>query len=333
VAQGRPPRLVLLHGSDFLLVDEVVERLAPPLDGAEGLGREVLYADTVTPEALVAAGNSPGLFADRRLVLVRGVGEASARVADRLRAAVETARSRPSGWPTEGTTVVFVAVTTDRRAPGLRLVPDPDRVEIRAPVGRAVPTWVRERAKAQGVECTAAAAQALVELIGEDLARLAAEVEKAALYLDSEPGGRRRLTEEVVRDLAGETRVRQYWELTQALEEGNRPRALHVLERLLAAGEPPPVVLVWVVGYVRSLGRALSAMADGADVRGVGAALRGGPRRPDFAVERLMARATTAGVAGVATAVARCYETERRLKSSAGSPRALLTVLVADLAG
>jgi hypothetical protein len=90
-------------------------------------------------------------------------------------------------------------------------------------------------------------------------------------------------------------------------------------------------VLAWLTGYAHSLWRVLSAMADGGDVRGVAAALRG-PRRPDFAIERLMARATTAGAAGVAAAATGCYETERRLKSSMGSPRALLTVLVADLA-
>ena len=42
--------------------------------------------------------------------------------------------------------------------------------------------WVRERARAAGVDLAPDAAQALVDLVGEDLSRLAAEVEKASLY-------------------------------------------------------------------------------------------------------------------------------------------------------
>jgi len=108
---------------------------------------------------------------------------------------------------------ILIAAGSDRRTAGLRILSETDQVEIRPPAGRQVVGWVRERARAAGLDLAPDAAQALVDLVGEDLSRLAAEVEKASLYAGSD----RRVSQEVVRALAGETRSRQYWELTQAL--------------------------------------------------------------------------------------------------------------------
>ena len=232
----------------------------------------------------MAAGASLSLFAGRRLVLVRGVGDLGAKVADRLREALAEARRDPGGWPAEGTT----------RAAGVDLAPD--------------------------------AAQALVDLVGEDLSRLAAEVEKASLYA----AGDRRVSQEVVRALAGETRTRQYWELTQALEEARRTDAIRVASQLLASGDEPLILLAWITGYLRDLWRVLPGAVAG-DLREAARSLQ--RRRPDFAVERLTARARAVGIRGLSRAVRQCFEVDQALKTGGGNPRALLTCLVAELAG
>jgi DNA polymerase-3 subunit delta len=287
----------------------------------------VLHADTAPPEAVVAAGAGAPLFAGPRLVVVRGLAAAPARVVDRLAAAIDAARARPEGWPGAGSTVVLEAGGVDRRAPALRLLPDADRVEVRAPAGRAVAGWLQERARGAGHELAPAAAQLLVDLVGEDLSRLASELDKVILHAAEERG----ISDQLVRSLAGETRVRQLWELTQALEEARRAEALRVLEGLLTAGEEPLTILAWVSGYVRTLWRVAGGQADAGGVRQIAGLLR--PRRPDFVVERLMARAAALGRAGITAAGRRCFEVERAIKTGAGSPRPLLTALVADLAG
>jgi DNA polymerase-3 subunit delta len=318
-----------VHGPEPLLVEELAARVAARLlDGAEAAAwnREVLHADTVTPDAVVAAGLALPLFGQRTLVLVRGLGGLAAKAVDRLRAAIDAARAAPGGWPADATTVVLLAPGVDRRSPALRLLPDELQVDVRAPVGRAVPGWLRARARALGLELAPAAAEALVALVGEDLSRLAAELEKAAVFT----GDDRRITEEVVRGLAGESRVRQYWELSQALEDGDRVKALGVLDRLLAAGEEPTVLLGQLVGYLREVWRVKAGLAARQDARQVGRLLA--RRRPDWAVERLMTRAAGMPGEAVVAGLERCFETELRLKSSGGEPRALLTALVSDLA-
>ena len=272
----------------------------------------------------MGAGASLSLFGGRRLVLVRGVGDLPAKTADRLRDALAEARRATGGWPAEGTTVLLVAAGTDRRAPALRILPEADQVEVRPPAGRAVVGWLRERARGRaGSTSSPRPAQTLVDLVGEDLGRLAAEIEKAALYASDD----RRVSEEVVRALAGETRTRQYWELTQALEEARRKR--RAADRVTA-----PRVRGRAVDPARLAGRVSPgplARAPGRRKRARGG--EGAPRRrPDFAVERLAARARAVGIDGLSRGAERCFEVEQALKTGTGSPRAHLTCLVADLA-
>jgi DNA polymerase-3 subunit delta len=308
------------------VLDRLTRAILPDEQSA-GWNRELFHADQVTPDALIAAGATLSLFAGRRLVLVRGVTDLAAKSADRLRDAVAEARRAPAGWPADGTTVLLVAAGADRRTAGLRVLPEVDHAEVRAPAGRAVAGWLRERARAGGLDLAPDAAQALVDLVGEDLSRLAMELEKAALYT----AGDRKVSEEVVRALAGETRSRQYWELTQALEEGHQANALRLASQLQASGDEPLIMLAWLVGYVRDLWRVLPAALAGADAREAARALP--RRRPDWAVERLVARARAVGTRGLSRAAFRCFEVEQGIKTGARHPRALLICLVADLAG
>ena len=145
-----------------------------PDDQAAGWNREVFHADQLTPEALVAVGARCRSSPARRLVLVRGVGDLGAKVADRAAGRRGGSPTGSVGWPAEGTTVLLVAGGRRPQGPGAPVLPESDQVEIRAPAGRAVVGWVRERARAAGLDLAPDAAQALVDLVGEDLARLAA---------------------------------------------------------------------------------------------------------------------------------------------------------------
>ncbi len=297
--------------------------LADPADAAN---REVLHADALTAEALLGAGVALPLFGERRLVLVRGLAGAPARAVDRLRAALEAARERPGGWPGAGITVLLLAGGVDRRSPVLRLVPPAEQVELRPPTGRAVTGWLQARARAAGLALAPAAADALVALVGEDLGRLAGELEKAALLA----GPDARIDETVVRALVGESRVRRHWELTQALEEGNAAAAVRVLEELTEAGEEPTVILGLVLGHVRDLWRAKAAAAAGTPARELAPLFR---NRPAFAIERLLARARATSGTRLEEAVRACFDVECRLKSGGGEPRALLAALVLERVG
>jgi DNA polymerase-3 subunit delta len=221
------------------------------------------------------------------------------------------------------TVLLLAPGVSDRRSPVLRLAPEGQHVEVRPPTGRAVGPWLHGRARAAGLQLTPGAGEALLTLVGEDLSRLASELDKAAVFAG--PDGR--IDDEVVRALVGESRVRRYWELTQAFEEGNGARALGVLQQLLEAGEEPTALLGLVTGHFRDLGKAQAGLAEGKDARAMAPDFR---PRPPFVVERVVARAKKVTARSVEDGLRACFDVELRLKSSGGDAAALLTGLVLE---
>lgn len=325
--RGQVPTLLLLHGPEPFLIDEALDRLAAacfPDPAQAALNREVFSGDTATADAVLTAAAVFPFLADRRLVIVRGAEALAARECERL--AVEVGRLRAAGgtWPPPTTTVVFAARALEGRAPLRKVVPVEAQVEVRPPTGRALLGWLRERGKGLGIELTVEAAELLVDLVGEEPARLVGELEKAFLFAGP---GARRIGAAEVRAVVGETRVRRFFELTRALEGRDFETALRLLDVLLAGGEEPLGLLAQVTRHVRELWQAKGWGEEGRPVPELARQLR----RPPAAVEALLARAEAISAPGLGQALVHCWEVERRLKSGRENPAALLTVLVAGL--
>jgi DNA polymerase-3 subunit delta len=96
--------------------------------------------------------------------------------------------------------------------------------------------WARQRYQ---IQLTAAAADALVELIGPELGLLDQEIAKLAVTL----GQQKRITPELVNRYVGGWRVKTAWEMIEAALEGKLREALRQLDRLLSSGEQPVGIL------------------------------------------------------------------------------------------
>src|SRR5262249_57036475 len=90
-------------------------------------------------------------------------------------------------------------------------------VSVSAPAGRQLVAWLCARARAEGFELAEDAAELMIDLSGNDLARLRGEVEKAALA-----GGRdnKKIGVAEVRLVVGENRLRHIFDLTRAVSAG-----------------------------------------------------------------------------------------------------------------
>jgi len=323
--RGEVPTLLLLHGRESLLIDELLDRLTRacfPDPAQAALDRESLVGEATTADAILGAAASLPFLAARRLVIVREAGALPAREAERFLAEMERLRGAAGAWPPPSAAVVFAAQALDARAPLRKAVPPEAQVEVRAPTGRALVGWLQARARGLGVELTDEAAELLIDLVGEEPGRLAGELEKAWLY-----AGERRIDVAEVRTVVGETRVRRLFELTRALEGGEAGAALRTLDALLTGGEEPLGLLAQVTRHVRELWQAKGWAEQGRAVPELARQLR----RPPKAVEALLARAGAIPEARLGRALAECWEVERRLKSSRDDPAGLLAVLVAGL--
>jgi DNA polymerase-3 subunit delta len=324
IERGAPPPLALLHGADPLLLDDALALATRALfRGPEetALGREVFDGAESTVEAIVRSAQTLPLMTGRRLVAVRRCQGLPAKGGEALAAY--------AGDPNEATCLLLLAdeplgAGRARRQDHwlLGAIPPALTVRLTPALGRALEAWLRQRAAAEGLGVSEEAARLLVEWVGEEGASLLGEVRKAALA-----GGpdNTRVGVAEVEAIVGQHRVSDVFELTRAVERRDAGQALRLLDRLLATEEPVRL-LALLVGDARTAWGVAELSARGQSVDAIARALRRPPR-----VIEAIARATAGAPQPVlARRLARCWQAERRLKSS-GEPRAELAALVADL--
>ena len=109
--------------------------------------------------------------------------------------------------------------------------------------------WLNQEAKGLGKTLALAAAQRLVEIVGDNLAELSQELEKLALYA----GGEKTLTPNLVNQLATHSRSFNIFALVDALGEPGPHKRLTALGHLLDLGEKEPKILVMLARQLRLL--------------------------------------------------------------------------------
>jgi len=321
---GRPPVLALIHGGDGQLLDDALAAATRGLfpDATEvALGREVLEAAEVSGEAVVRAASTLPFMTAMRLVAVRRAQALPTRAADAL-----AAYGRD---PNPSTALLLLAdeplgASRDRRTDHWLLQAIPAAAIVTLPMreGRSLETWLRERAAAEGLTVGEDAARLLVQWVGDDSAALLGEARKAALA-----GGARNTTIGVkeVTAVVGEHRLSGVFDLTRAVQRREVGAALRTLDRLLA-GEEPIRLLALLVADVRATLTIADLAARGQATDQIARAVR----KPPQVVDAIARGPGSAPRATLTRRLARCWETERRLKSSADG-RAELAALVVDL--
>ena len=323
VERGEPPPIVLLHGGDGQLLDDAlaaVTRALFPDRALAAWGREVFDGHERGVDDIVRSAMTLPLGASRRLVAVRRAQALAAKGADAL---VAYAAS-----PNPATCLLLLAdeplrASRERRTDHWLLggVPAGAIVELPSRGPREVAGWLRQRAALDGLTVTDEAARLLVELAGEDTATLLGEARKAALA-----GGpdNRSVGVKDVGAIVGEHRLDAIFDLTRAVERRDVAGALRTLDRLLAT-EDALLLLAVLVRDVRTAWTAVAWRRRGRSVEEIARMLR----RPPAVIETLTG-STSRSEAHFAAQLRRCWDAERRLKSS-GEPRAEMAALVAEL--
>ena len=151
--------------------------------------------------------------------------------------------------PTPGTVLVFEAIRYDFEGDDKRKLERvskfyagiPDAVELRRMASHEARREGEALAAQAGVHMDADALDLLVEALGADLARIAVEIEKLALYAGGRPLG--------VDDIAAlvpDARATNIFALVNALGRRDRGRALEILDTLTREGEYLPLALAFL---------------------------------------------------------------------------------------
>jgi DNA polymerase III subunit delta len=102
-------------------------------------------------------------------------------------------------------------------------------------------------ARRAGVRMDSETLDLLVEALGADIARIAVEIEKLALY-----AGSRAVTTDDIATLAPEARATTIFALVNALGRRDRTRSLEILDTLTREGEYLPLALAFLAGQFRT---------------------------------------------------------------------------------
>jgi len=321
--RGQPPPIALLHGPDPQLLDDALAAATRGLfrDPAEAaLGREVFEGAEAAVDDVVRSASTLPFMTTMRLVVVRRCQALPAKGADTLAAYARD--------PNPSSCLLLLAeeslaASRERRDHWLlTAVPAAAVVSLAMREGRSAEAWLRQRAGAEGLTVSEEAARLLVQWVGDDGASLLGEARKAALAGGSDNAA---VGVKEVTAVVGEHRLSGVFDLTRAVQRREVGVALRTLDRLLATEEP-----MRLLALLTADARATMTVAD-LTARGQGAEQIARVVRKPAPVVDAIARGPGAAPAPVlARRLERCWEAERRLKSS-GDAHAELTALVLDL--
>ena len=291
--------MYLLSGGDRPKVRLALSRLKARF-GSEAT--QTLSAEAAGGDEVVSELNSLGLFAGGggRLVIVEGV--------ERWKDADAAAIAAYLAEPVPGAVLALVADEPLKGSalPGL-VAKSGQVLSYEAPKPRDLPRWVRDRLEELGTPADADAARALVEIVGDDVTTLAAEMDKIAAWAGSEQVSRRE-----VELLAVPAHEASAWAVTDAWGDRDLPRVLAACQDDLEHGEDPFVVTVRLAAQV-GLVRAAQALADeGLAAREIAKRLR----KHEFRVRKALAHGRNYSRDELDAAVVRLAQLDAALKGA-----------------
>ena len=191
--------------------------------------------------------------------------------------------------------------------------------------------WLEAEAKRSGVALDPGAARELADTLGADLMTIASEWEKLLLYTR----GTGKVTVEDVETMVEGARQRSLYELTDAISQKNKVRALEVLEGLLnsdSGGEEASI------GHLYMLARTFRQMLviqekNVRDGRAIWNVLWQGFRLPPFAVDDVIRQARRyRNPSELMAAIRAVADADREVRSSPVDKKLVLERLVLRLA-
>jgi len=190
---------------------------------------------------------------------------------------------------------------------------------------REILKWVSRRFKAAGHTIDAPTAEHLIFTCGSLMNGLIPEIEKVAAYAKEE-----RVTKADIDAVAAPVLEAQVFDMTNAVSKGDFDRAAEVLGSLLRLQEEPFMLLSLMGRELRKLHSARVALDTGGDKFSL---MEQWNMRSDYPAKLLLENARRVTRPWCENALRRCYETDLRIKSTAGTDSAAeLKLLLMELA-
>lgn len=324
VREGWPAGLTVLTGDDAWHLDRAQETLLGALvpEGARDFALTTFDRDKVPISTVVGAARSLGMFADRRVVLVRDVG---------LLDGDPVTLEAYAGAPPPGSHLIVRGASLDQRRKVGKLLASSGRwlrFERGSDSERSeLPREVAALAKARGLDLGPDVVGFLLDSAAGDLYAVVSELDKIRAWAGAGDGPVRVALSEV-RELVSAGATMSGWEIADAIAARDGAGAMTAARRLVAAGEEPLRLLGGIAYRTRAMVQAKALLASGAGAREVSSRLRLG-----WGGDRIVEGARRYTVDELLAFPHHVAEADRAFKSRGLDPGAILERLVYKLVG
>lgn len=220
--QGKFPSVLLLHGEEAFFMDQVtewIEQHALP-EEQKGFNQTVFYGRDVDAVTIVNAARRFPMMANHQLVLIKEAQGLSDKEYEKLQAYFE----KP--LPSTFLVLAFKGKTLDKRKKSYKLADEKGLVFLSEKVkDYQLAKWIEGYIQEQGFKVNAETATIMSEYLGNNLSRIASEVEKLAINL---PKGAA-ITIELIEKYVGISRDYNVFELQNAIGKRDTLKAFQIV--------------------------------------------------------------------------------------------------------
>lgn len=312
--------IYLLFGAESYLRDQaakaITEKVLKDAPLREFNEITVSVTQTDVQQAIAAAEQLP-MIAARRIVKITEINKIS-------READEEALARYVLRPVETSVVLLLADDLDKRKKLTKtLIDNCSAIEFEELGNDELMRWARNCLRDLRAEADEKALLHLIALVGSDVRTLTNELNKVAVA--ALPSGK--ITFELVDELVANSRELSNFELTDYLISKNRRRALQILHKILDDGAEPLMLLGLIASNFHRLAWTKEAMARGADREEVFRVVR----LPFNKREEFLTTARRSNAQTLTKSLERIAQTDLAIKTSQGTPRLQIELLVCEL--
>ena len=310
--------LYLFSGPEEFLKEEVLKKLRGALLAPEAvdLNYHLFYGKEDSGARIVETALTLPFMAEKRLVVVKE--------GEKLRAADKKEIIHYAHSPSPSTCLVILLNKIDRRESFYSLlIKSGEEVSFKPVSTRDIHNWIMNRARAEGKRITPQAAFELKERIGGNLRELTGHLTKLFLYT----GDKKDIGVEEVRALVGEGRETSSFDITEAISEIKKDKALKILGKILSEGGEAPEIIGLIAWQMRRIAEAKSRIKRG----DVPAEVCQSLRIPPFFRKKFLSQVKKFSLPELGKSFSYLLEADRKFKRGGLTPDLVLELLVIKL--
>lgn len=249
-----PRPVYLLYGEEEFLVDQAITLFNQYVvdEGTRDFNYDVFYAKETQPSTILDVAETLPMMATRRVVVIKDVEKWNEPEWSSFEKYFED--------PSDSTVLVLVAKSVDKRKKTIkRLIESAEAIEFKKLYDNQVPQWIQYMVQRAGLTIERDAVALLQQFVGNNLLDIQGEVQKLAQYL----GDRKQILVKDVIDVVSKIKVQSVFDLSRAIGESDKAKALLCLSQLLAHGQNEVAILALISRHVRILRLVKKAKQEG----------------------------------------------------------------------